>query len=166
MQHSTGKQSDAAKYERARRVANLALWTLSVQLRRLNGEEPEDKDFPLRRWSDFHFFIWALVRFRKACQIASKIPSIQTAMSTELNKFDSVLPNLIKMRDVAEHIEDYALSKGKDRTISRQSLEVGSFDGETWSWLEFEINCPKALSTCEEIFEILKASHSRVTSDT
>jgi hypothetical protein len=47
------KPSDAATYDHARRLANVALWTIDIQRRWLNSTEPEDKDFPFRQWSDF-----------------------------------------------------------------------------------------------------------------
>ena len=60
------------------------------------------------------------------------------------------------MRDVAEHIDDYAIDSGKDRSISRKSLEVASSDGETWQWLGFEIDASKALSASIALFGAVK----------
>jgi len=47
--------SDAATYERACRYANNALWTLSLQRRRLKSQEPEDAEFIFRVWADYEF---------------------------------------------------------------------------------------------------------------
>lgn len=146
----------AATYERARRLGNLALWTVDLQHRRINSVEPEDDKFVLRRWSDFHFLIVALTRLRRAAQLASKVPQIRPEMEIALRKFDAALPHLKKMRDVAEHIDDYALDSGKDRSISRKSLEVGSSDDETWTWLGFEIDTDKALSIAADLFDAIK----------
>ena len=60
------------------------------------------------------------------------------------------------MRDVAEHIDDYAIDSGKDRSISRKSLEVASSDGETWQWLGFELDADNALSASAKLLAVLK----------
>lgn len=99
----------AETYERARRLGNLALWTVDLQRRRINSDVPEDNKFILRRWSDFDFLVVALIRLRRAAQLAAKVPQIRAKMDAALKKFDVALPHLKKMRDVAEHIDDYAL---------------------------------------------------------
>ena len=58
--------SPAATYERARRLANIAVWTAQLQRRRLATDEPEDSEFLFRRWADFQFLIVALTRVRRA----------------------------------------------------------------------------------------------------
>jgi hypothetical protein len=161
------KPNSAATYERSRRLANQALWTIDLQRRRLMSEEPEDAKFILRKWSDFHFLIVALTRLRRTATLAAKVPEIAQEMREALVAFDRALPNLKKMRDVAEHIDDYAVDSGKDANISRKSLEVSASDGETWEWLGFEINVNEALSASVTLFEALKncsASIKRVSS--
>src|ERR1700761_6329203 len=143
----------AATYERAHRLANLALWTADLQYRRLDTDEPGDTNFPLRRWSDFYFFIVAMTRLRRAAFLASKIPSVKDRMEVALKSFDATLPNLKKMRDVAEHIDDYAMGTGRDKSINRKSLEVGITDGETWEWLGFKLDVGVALRAGIKIFE-------------
>lgn len=150
------KPSDAATYERARQLANVALWTIDIQRRRLNSTEPEDKDFPLRSWSDFQFLIVALIRLRRAAELAAKVPSIESSMRIALRNFDSVLPHLKTMRDVAEHIDDYGIDVGKNKNISRKSLEVSSWDNRNWSWLGFETDIDAALLAGVQLFEALK----------
>jgi hypothetical protein len=150
------KPDNIVTYERARRLANQALWTIDLQRRRLNSEEPEDTEFILRKWSDFHFLIVALTRLRRAAELAAKVPTISEQMRAALKIFDAALPHLKKMRDVAEHIDDYAVDGGKDRNISRKSLEVASSDGEKWQWLGFEIDVGMALSASAALFGALK----------
>ena len=156
------KPVDAATYERARRLANQALWTIDIQRRRLNSVEPEDEKFVLRKWSDFHFLIVALTRLRRAAELAAKVPSIRANMRNALKTFDTALPHLKKMRDVAEHIDDYAVDSGKDKDINRKSLEIGSCDGETWSWLGFGLNVDETLSASVTLFEALKECSSSI----
>jgi hypothetical protein len=64
--------SPTATFERARRLANIAVWTAQLQRRRLFTNEPEDGVFLFRRWADFQFFIVALTRVRRAAVLASK----------------------------------------------------------------------------------------------
>jgi hypothetical protein len=156
------KPDDATTYERARRLANLALWTIDLQRRRLNSKEPEDSKFIFRTWSDFHFLIVALTRLRRAVVLAAKVPTINKQIRVALKTFDAALPNLKKMRDVAEHIDDYAVDEGKDKNISRKSLEVSSSDGEVWQWLGFELDAGKALSASASLFGALKDCASLV----
>jgi len=154
----TMKPSDAETYERARRLGNLALWTIDLQCRRLNSSEPEDDKFVLRPWSDFHFLLVALTRLRRAAEHAAKVPSIRRRMRASSKSFDCALPNLIKMRNVAEHIDDYATDAAKDPTISRKSLEVGTWDGRRSGWLGFEFGANSALSASGRLFQVLKDS--------
>jgi hypothetical protein len=151
------KPDNAATYERAKRLANMALWTIDLQRRRLNSKEPEDSEFIFRQWSDFHFLVVALTRLRRAAVLASKVTTINEQMRVALKTFDDALPNLKKMRDVAEHIDDYAVDSGKDKNISRKSLEVSSSDGsDVWEWLGFELNAGLALSASAALYGALK----------
>jgi len=161
---ATSKPSDAATYERATRLANLALWTVDLQRRRLNSTEPEDAKFIFRKWSDFHFLIVALTKLRRAAVLASKVTAISGQMRIALKQFDDALPHLKEMRDVAEHIDEYAVDRGfksvgqKDGYISRKSLEVSTSDGgDVWEWLGFELDAGQALSASGALFGALKA---------
>lgn len=150
------KPTDAATYERARRLANLAVWTVDLQCRRLNSTEPEDEKFPLRQWSDLHFLIVALTRVRRAAVLASKVPAIRQKMVEGLKGFDTALPHLKTMRDVAEHVDEYATDDGRKKAISRKDLEVSLCDGETWTWLGFELNPTGALEASAGLFEVIR----------
>ena len=154
------KPDETAIYERARRLANLSLWTIDMQRRRINSDEPEDDKFVLRKWADFHFLIVALTRLRRSAVLATKAKTIEQKIKIALKEFDSALPNIKKMRDVAEHIDDYAVDSGKDKNISRKSLEVGIIDGETWHWLGFEINTKHALKASSQLFKAIKESRT------
>lgn len=153
----SAKPSDSATYERAMRFANQAMWTIDLQHRRLTTAEPEDARFALRKWSDFSFFIVAITRLRRAAELASKIPSIREPVRRSLDLFDGEMPSLRTMRNVAEHFDEYALDAGRDRRISRKSLEVVSSDSRTWCWLDSELNIDQARSAGLKLFKALKA---------
>lgn len=154
--------TDAATYERARRLANVALWTSAIQRRRLSTEEPEDAKFPLRARVDFDLFVVALSRLRRAAVLALKVGSIKPKMKDALGKFDAAVPHLKTMRDVAEHIDDYAIDSGRDSTISRRELEVSIRTGDTWEWLGHTIEVEKAFVAAVHLFEALKACASEI----
>lgn len=51
---------DAGVLERAKRLANIQMFTIDLQIRRLRTPEPEDDDFVFRFGSDLQFLILAL----------------------------------------------------------------------------------------------------------
>jgi hypothetical protein len=74
--------------------------------------------------------IVALTRLRRAARLAAGIPQLQASLDGALAQFNRDLPDLKKMRDVAEHIDDYALNQGRQKAIVRQSLEVSTMKAE------------------------------------
>jgi hypothetical protein len=148
--------SPAATYERARRLANIAVWTIALQHRRLRSIEPEDGEFLFRKWMDFQFLIVALTRLRRAGVLATKVPSIKTDMEAALREFDAALPALNKMRNIAEHFDDYAMDVGRDSSVSRHSLEVGVVNETNFQWLDGELNSDVALASARRLFQALQ----------
>jgi hypothetical protein len=134
------------------------MWSIEVQCRRLEAVEPEDAEFVLRRWADFDFLIVALTRLRRAAWLAVKIPQLQASLDTALVQFDKALPDLKKMRDVAEHIDDYALDRGRQNAVPRQLLEVSTMeaDGPTLCWLQSRLNAREASHASRALFAALK----------
>jgi hypothetical protein len=70
-------------------------------------------------------------------------------ISDEIQKvikaFDAKLPMLKNMRDVAEHIDDYAVDKGRVKSFSRKALEVGAIGSTIFEWLGYKLDADKAL---------------------
>jgi hypothetical protein len=147
--------SPAATYERARRLANRAVWTVALQRRRLRTDEPEDGEFVFRRWEDFQFLIVALTRLRRAAVLAATVQLIRSDILAALAEFDVTLPMLTKMRNVAEHFDDYAVDKGRDRSVRRGSLEVGAFGEIEFDWLGHVINADVALKAARQLFQTI-----------
>jgi hypothetical protein len=148
------KPMPAASYERAKRLANIALWSVELQCRRLRSAEPEDGAFALRKWADFHFLVVSLTRLRRAAQLAARVPELHRHLADAIARFDSALPGLKAMRDVSEHIDEYALDQGQRRNVSRQELEVSSLaeEGPTLNWLGSTLNASDALRSSQELF--------------
>lgn len=156
------KPTAESTYERARRLANFQMWTIDLQCRRLASSEPEDINFRLRKWADIAFLIVALTRLQRTVRLASKVPQIRNILSIALRQFDSTLPSLKTFRDVAEHVDDYAVDRGKQSSISRKELEVSSLgdDGMTLSWLGHELSADAALNASRKLFDALKGASS------
>ena len=70
--------------------------------------------------ADFDFLIVALTRLQRAARLAAKIPQLRVSIDAALAQFDRALPDLKKMRDVAEHFDDYALDQGRQKAIVRR----------------------------------------------
>jgi hypothetical protein len=146
---------EASIYERARRQASFAMWTIEMQIRRLNKTEPEDEKFVLRKVADFQFFLLALTKFRRAILLANKIVSIKRKISSGIERFDSQLPFLVEMRNVDQHFDDYAIDRGRNKKIDKTMLEVHSFDGQNWVWLGHKIDLEVAFNAGRILFKVL-----------
>lgn len=112
----------------------------------------------LRKWADFGFLIVSLTRLRRAAQLASRLPELQPKLLDAIEQFDRALPGLKNMRDVAEHIDDYAVDQGRKRSVARQSLEVSTLDeeGPTLHWLGAQLNAGDALQASQHLFAAIK----------
>ena len=148
--------SYAATYERVRRIANNWMWAVKIQHRRIQSVEPEDEEFCLRKWLDIHFLIIALLRLKKLAKRLQNVPGFNKGIKEAIKKFDNAVPNLEKLRNVAEHLDDYVIDKGKDKGVSREALEVASLKNGTWTWFNnYSININKALKASKSLFKAI-----------
>lgn len=148
--------SNAAILEHAFNLANQEMFTISLQCRRLRSTEPEDETFVFRWWADLQFLIVALRRLYRAAELAGQVPSAKKTISAALENFDDALPCLRTMRNVGEHIEDYALSRGRNKDVKRGSLQVGGWDGTTYTWLGKSLNIDEAHDAAEKLFSVVR----------
>jgi hypothetical protein len=150
--------SDAAIIERAWSLVKEGMFTIDLQRRRLRSIEPEDKEFGARWWVDLQFLIVALRRLRKAAELAASVPAAKVAMEVAIQQFDRNLPMLATMRNVGEHIDDYALDSEKRRHggVQRFALHVGSFDGTTYEWLGERFNIDEAFAAAAHLWKALQ----------
>lgn len=147
------EEKEARIYEDARHLANIGVWSVELQIRRLKNEEAGDSNFVLRKVSDFHFLVVALTRVRRAAELVNQILDIGNA----IDQFDRDVPDLIKMRDVLEHINDYAEGQGRHKNVAIGGLFTSAFDNDTITWSEFNLNLPTALIASQVLFEEIKA---------
>jgi len=148
------KPSDAAIVERAIRLANNSVGAVVLQVRRIQSvlpSDPTDDDSSDRIFqvfnADIPFMILALTWVRRAALLAGEVDSCRSHIRTAIASFDGELPALLKMRNVREHIDDYALDapeRGPRRRtqrradgslVGRRLLEVGSFGDYGFRWL-------------------------------
>lgn len=122
--------------ERAHSLANEAVHMVALQHRRLQSNEPEDETFIFRRWADFQFLIVSLRRLRLTALLAARSEANRAAIESAISEFDEALPDLRKMRNVGEHLDEYAIEDGRESqresagTTSRQLRQRGA--GLAW----------------------------------
>lgn len=124
----------------------------------MQSEEPEDCDFVFRRWADFEYLVVSLFRVRRCAEMVARLPGLEEPMCAALADFDNALPHLRVFRNVAEHIDDYAVDRGRDKSIHRFSLESSNIedDGQTFAWLGHSLNAKTALHAAETLFKSLQ----------
>lgn len=60
------------------------------------------------------------------------------------------------MRDINEHFNEYALDAGWDQTVSRENLQVGTWDGKVWHWSQIgQLDVDDAFDTANELFKVI-----------
>lgn len=153
-----GIAADAAVADRAFSGANLHIFTIALQCRRLRSTEPEDQEFP-RWWSDLQFLLIELVRLRSEAAVFGKAAHID--IGSAIHDYDEALSDLREMRNVGEHITDYYDADSKARrhkAVDPRQLQVGSWDGTTYSWLGHEFNIDRARAAAEALFNAMRAA--------
>lgn len=146
--------SEAVILERSKSFCNEACFTIALQCRRLRTTEPEDEVFIFRWYADLQFLIMALRRLRRAAGLAARVPQVSDSLKIAIKEFDNQLPNLAKMRNVGEHIDDYVTNNKQNRhkDIQRHVLQCSSWDGTVFTWLGVDLDIDIALKASEGLF--------------
>jgi hypothetical protein len=150
--------SDNAILERALSLANEAVFTVELQRRRLRSQEPEDEHFVMRAWADAQLLIVMLRRLRRTAVLAMKVEDVKPQIKRALKQFDRTLPSLRTMRNVGEHIDEYAVDAGDDKNISPEQLQTGSWGGSALHWLGLELDFDRAMNAAEELVEAMRSA--------
>jgi hypothetical protein len=121
------------------------MFVLALQRRRVQTVEPEDGDFLFRVWADWEFLIVALIRIRRSALVAAQVDQTNAKIMQAVARFDAALPDLRVMRNVAEHIDEYAVESERrhHRSIMRYGLEVGSWNDTEFTW---QLDRPQVLN--------------------
>lgn len=164
-----GRPSDEAILERALSLANEAMFTVALQVRRLSSEELEDQVFVFRWWADLQFLVVALRRLQRSAAIALQVQVAAARVADALAEFELALPGLPVMRNVGEHTDAYAVDSPSrhHQFVDRRMLQVGEWDGRTYTWLRdaagqpMRLDVQDARAAAEELFQGL----SRIVKD-
>jgi len=168
--HDARQPTELQVLERAVRLVSNAVYAVELQLRRIRDVEPEDDEFLFRKWMDIQFLISALWRIRLAAMAAKKRIPNDVLIATAIERFDLQLPYLKSMRDVGQHLDDYATDSQKRRArhvpdgarlVGRRQLEVGAWSEDQFYWLGMTLDFGKARLAGMELYGALQAARSR-----
>lgn len=138
-----------AIYEDARILANIAAWSVELQVHRLRASREEIPGFAMQPAVDFHLLVTVLSRLRKAAKIVATVPKI----ADEIKQFDELLPDLRDMRNIQEHIDEYRLGNGYNKSVNTSALLTVILDHDRIAWLDYEINLENALRASANLFK-------------
>lgn len=149
---------------------NESMYTVALQRRRLKTTEPEDREFVMRQWADWEFFIMALWRLRRRAMIATRS---RASARDAITEFDRDVLGLKPLRDVCEHIDDYAIDAATRhvKSIGRRELQVGSWSDTTLSWAigagstgaAVTVDADRALAAAEQLLTAIRALRDNPT---
>ena len=150
--------ADSSFIDRAIRLANIEIHAVTLQRRRLASTEPEDDEFLFRWWTDLQFFIVALARLRRYAEIAANAPSAKARVRAAVSAFDNAVPDLLVMRNIGEHADEYAVDSDRRhvKSIDARQVEVGAWNGQTYRWLRRSLNVDDALAAGAALFRALQ----------
>lgn len=150
--------SEAAIVERAKSMGVEWMWAVSLQYDRITRPRPQDKAFHQFGSDDFveadvHFLVIALRRLRTVASTLEHAPKQWDAVRDAIQKFDARLPWLKRLRDVFEHLEDYAVDSDRRRTrSSRKELQVWVRGEKGLQWLGYDVNWHEAKLAAEDLY--------------
>jgi len=90
-------------------------------------------------------------------------------VAIELRRFDAALPGLPRLRNIGEHVDDYATDNpGRhDPTITRRYIQAGSWTDSEWHWLGEVLDLDVAMRAAEALHQaVVTARPSRLGSGT
>ena len=91
---------------------------------------------------DFHFLLVALVRLRRCVKRSGdRVPALASVLRDRLAHFDAHVPNLSRLRNIAEHSDEYNLGEGRDTSVEARAIQRWEVDNATdggviWDWLD------------------------------
>jgi hypothetical protein len=160
----------AAVVERGRSMANQWMWAVTLQHDRIRNPRPQDKAFhPFRvdgfNEVDVHFLVIALRRLRTVATTFEHAPEQWESVRSATCTFDKKLPWLKRLRDVFEHLEDYAVDANHRRSATtRRELQVWSGGEDSIQWLGYDVDWNQALSAAEDLYGAVKTAFDSLAS--
>jgi hypothetical protein len=158
----TAPPSPEAILDRALTFALEGLQAADVQLQRARQEAASGPGGAFQWWIDLQFFIVALRRLRRAAELALRASDQRPPIQRAIEAFDEALPDLPLLRNVGEHIDEYAVGKGFDSSVKWQQLQVGGWDGVTFEWLGTKLHADKAMEAGRQLVGEIEWARMRV----
>lgn len=159
-----------AVLDRAVRLGSNSLWGIKVQLRRIRGSEPEDVEWLMRAWTDIQFLVVALWQMRQSGVLALSAGAEAERLQGSLASFDAQLPDLKRMRDVAQHLDEYSVDgpgrrhvrPGRTDKVGRRMLEVGRWTPSEFHWLDGSIDFEIADQASQELYAAVREIRDQI----
>jgi hypothetical protein len=137
--------TDEAAVYRLRTEATTWINATALQAGRLarrynNGHLTNDLDFEVLA-AGLHLFVIALARLRRCiARAGEQVEGLRGDVSAATELFDANVPWLRKVRNVAEHLDEYNLDLGRDKGVVRMQVQNWHLDGNdsggvVWGWL-------------------------------
>jgi len=160
--------SEMSVVERARSLANQWMWAVSLQHDRITTPRSQDKAFhpfglDAFNEADVHYLVIALRRLRTVATTLEHAPQAWSSVRSAIEVFDTRLPWLKNLRDVFEHVEDYAVDSNLRRSAtSRSELQVWSAGKNGIQWLGYDVDWKEALSAARDLYDAVKTASDSV----
>jgi len=146
------------------------MWAVSLQHSRITGPRAQDAafhPFGLKSFNeaDVHFLVISLRRLRAAASILEHAPQVWNPVRDAIQAFDARLPWLKHLRDVFEHLEDYAVDSNlRKSNTSRREIQVWSGGENGMQWLGLDVDWNEALLAAKVLCAAVKASNDALAS--
>lgn len=162
MSQETAPPSPETILDRALTFALEGLQAADVQLQRARQDGSLGPGGAFVWWIDLQFFIVALRRLRRAAELALRVPDQRPAIERAIKAFDDALPDLPLLRNVGEHIDEYAVGEGFDSSVRWQQLQVGGWDGDTFEWLGTKLHADEAMEAARKLVSEIEWARMRM----
>ncbi|HEV8325530.1 MAG TPA: hypothetical protein VG389_28235 [Myxococcota bacterium] len=139
----TPEELQVSQYEDLLSLANRAMWTIDLQVRRVRAfatDPTVTSNFVLQPVSDAEFLIFSLDRL---LGIARQIDTMTAgALRTALGEYERALPSLRRARNVIAHLDEYLRGDGRDQSVSVGSLSTTVLDAPNlqFAGLDFDLD--------------------------
>jgi hypothetical protein len=139
-------------WEEARTLANIACWSIELQVKRLRRNEPEIPEFVMQPVADLRFLVTSVANLRKAADLACQASDI----AREIEEFDRAVPDWRRIRNAFEHIDEYWQQKGRDKTLKPGDLATITF-GPVIEWAGMRLDPQMTMTAAHNLFLAIKA---------
>lgn len=148
--------------QKAVSFATAELGAMRLQSKRLQAATAGTDDVSSQSWSDAQFFLVALTRFKHSVQVATSfdgfIPSSE--LFEAQRELDASAPELKLMRDVGEHLEDYAAGSGRKDEARDDEIHTAVVTAHSFNWIGREVKFRAAISAAEKVIQALLQLHT------